>query len=181
MLIAKKRLDTRGPHISGCKSHPTIAPAGMIIRIGSTGSRLDPISARSVLGSIGRSDSDLHYSDAHGRSANPSNSDSAARTPTVKHKLWTRAYSDWTRTGRTWPSDSADRPTICIRIRIPRVACEIRAGACWPMGLSSSGPLPLLRGAGWPGHPASRESFPVPENYPTRQNPSTRIDCKSKL
>src|SRR4029077_9130977 len=65
----------------------------------SIGSQLDRLS---VLGSFGRSDSDLHYSDAHGRSANPSNSDSAARTPTVKH--WTRAYSDWTRTGRTWPS-----------------------------------------------------------------------------
>src|SRR5258705_11303060 len=62
----------------------------------SIGSQLDRLS---VLGSIGRSDSDLHYSDAHGRSANPSNSDSAARTPTVKHKLWTRGFigldSDW--------------------------------------------------------------------------------------
>src|SRR5271163_661038 len=28
MLIAKKRLDTRGPHISGCKTHPATAPAG---------------------------------------------------------------------------------------------------------------------------------------------------------
>src|SRR5215470_16675899 len=28
MLFAKKRLDTRGPHISGCKPHPATAPAG---------------------------------------------------------------------------------------------------------------------------------------------------------
>ena len=28
MLFAKKRLDTRGPHISGCKPHPANAPAG---------------------------------------------------------------------------------------------------------------------------------------------------------
>src|SRR6185295_2901445 len=95
----------------------------------SIGSQLDWLS---VLGSTGRSDSDLHYSDAHGRSANPPNSDSAARTPTVKHKLWTQAYSDWTRTGRIWPSDTADRPTNWIRIRILRVAGEIRAGACRP-------------------------------------------------
>ena len=26
MLIAKKRLDTRGPHISGCEFHPANAP-----------------------------------------------------------------------------------------------------------------------------------------------------------